>query len=610
MKNFALRLSTPYWQLGDFLLARAVLSVPVAVAALALALVMRRPPAWWLAGAAIAMALSNLPLRLWATRLRRQLVVWPAALLDLAFALFLVHATGGVWGAATLFLIWPVLAVVLLCGPGSGYLMASIAGVLYAGLALLEQRVLPPLDLPATYDLSLRTEWGSVGMTALALLLLAFVLGLLTSGISLTRTRLAEALDVERNRLSAQEEVNRRLVVLEETGAILSRLQDLEFLLPRALEKLTSYIGADAGFIILYPPDVLEGVLSARLGLDENGCRQLLAGELPVQVESIERATLSPSTPGFQSYLAAPLRLSDDYLGTVYLLSRPGRQLQRGAEELLDALGGQLAIAVRNVQFTQQLKAANEELLHVDQLKSDFLATMSHELRTPLTSVVGYTDMLLSGLAGDVSDKQKTLLRSVLNSSETLLNLINDLLDLTKIEAGKMDLSLEPVELKRVVAEVLSVVGPKAQEKGIRLSSFIPAGLPPLLADASKAEQILVNLVSNAVKFTPELGSVTIEGRPLPTGFVEIRVADTGIGIAREDFARIFERFSQVDNTSTRSQGGTGLGLAITRDLIELHGGTITVQSQVGKGSVFIFTIPQALTSRSPGPSEHEGRGR
>ncbi len=318
----------------------------------------------------------------------------------------------------------------------------------------------------------------------------------------------------------------------------------------------------------------------------------------------------SPSTPGFQSYLAAPLRLSDDYLGTVYLLSRPGRQLQRGAEELLDALGGQLAIAVRNVQFTQQLKAANEELLHVDQLKSDFLATMSHELRTPLTSVVGYTDMLLSGLAGDVSDKQKTLLRSVLNSSETLLNLINDLLDLTKIEAGKMDLSLEPVELKRVVAEVLSVVGPKAQEKGIRLSSFIPAGLPPLLADASKAEQILVNLVSNAVKFTPELGSVTIEGRPLPTGFVEIRVADTGIGIAREDFARIFERFSQVDNTSTRSQGGTGLGLAITRDLIELHGGTITVQSQVGKGSVFIFTIPQALTSRSPGPSEHEGRGR
>lgn len=609
MKKFELKPTTPYRQVGDFLVARTILATAVVVAAVVLALILSHPWAWWLAGTAVFLDLTNIPLWLWAGRIRQPIAIWPAALVDLAFTLFLAHITGGMWSAVALFLAWPVLAAALLCGPGSGYLMASIAAGLYTGLALLERKTLPPIDLLATFGFSLQTGWGAVGATALALLLFAFVLGLLTSGISSTRIRLTEVLQVERDRLAAQEEANRRLVVLEETGAILSRLQDLEFLLPRALEKLTSYVGADAGFIILYPPDVLEGVLSAHLGLDESDCRRLLAKELPTQVDNIERAALGPTTLDYQSYLAAPLCLGDDYLGTVYLLSRPSRQLQRGVEELLHALGGQLAIAVRNVQFTQQLKAANEELLHVDQLKSDFLATMSHELRTPLTSIVGYTDMLLSGLAGSISDKQKALLRSVLNSSETLLNLINDLLDLTKIEAGKMDLALEPVELRRVVAEVLNVMGPRAQEKRIRMSSFIPTPLPPLLADASKIEQILVNLVSNAVKFTPELGSITIEGRPLPTGVVEVRIKDTGIGIAPEDLARVFERFSQMDNTSTRSQGGTGLGLAITKDLIELHGGTITVQSQVGQGSVFIFTIPQALADRDPSRTKRIERG-
>ncbi|NLG67424.1 MAG: hypothetical protein GX536_06900 [Actinobacteria bacterium] len=164
-----------------------------------------------------------------------------------------------------------------------------------------------------------------------------------------------------------------------------------------------------------------------------------------------------------------------------------------------------------------------------------------------------------------------------------------------------MDLSLEPVDLKAVVGDVLSVVGPKAREKNIKVSSLLPGALPPLLADASRLEQVLMNLVTNAVKFTPEFGSVTIEGRPLSTGFVEVRVSDTGIGIRPEDFDRIFERFSQIDNTSTRAQGGTGLGLAITRDLIHLHGGTITVQSQAGKGSVFVFTIPHILGPHGTG---------
>lgn len=614
MKKFAPKPLTPHSLLRDFVATRTVLAVPLAAAAIAFALAARRPVGWLLAGAAAVLALSNLPFALWPRRMRPVAALWSTCLLDLAFVGLVVHATGGIGSGAVPLVFWPVVAAALLLGPRAALLVTLLA-VLELGIVVLLQTgaltpsAFAPADLLAPWGLSIASGWGWLVAAAIALLVVCWTLVMLSSGLVASNARLQETLQTERSRLALQEETNRRLVVLEETGTILSRLQDLEVLLPRALQKLAGCVRAEAGFIVLYPPDVLEGVVAARLGLDENACRALLAGELPVQVEAIERSTWSKPSLGFQGHLAAPLRLGDEYLGTVFLLSRPGQQFQRGAKDLLHALGGQLAIAVRNVQFTQQLKAANEELLHVDRLKSDFLATMSHELRTPLTSVVGYTDMLLSGLAGEVSDKQKSLLRSVLNSSETLLNLINDILDLTKVEAGKMDLSLEPVDLRSVVGTAINLIGPKARERGIKVSSFIPGNLPPLLADPSRLEQIIVNLLSNAVKFTPELGSVTIEGRPLPTGFVEVRVSDTGIGIAPENLGRIFERFSQVDNTSTRSQGGTGLGLAITRDLIELHGGTITVQSQLGKGSVFIFTIPQALAARDAGAPERKGRG-
>jgi signal transduction histidine kinase len=220
---------------------------------------------------------------------------------------------------------------------------------------------------------------------------------------------------------------------------------------------------------------------------------------------------------------------------------------------------------------------------------------MSHELRTPLTSIIGYSDMLLSGMTGEVSDRQRGFIRSILNSGENLLNLINDILDLTKIEAGKLELNLEPTDLRSVLAQVLTVLKPRAKEKRIKVSTFLPANLPPLQADPAKLGQILSNLLTNAVKYTLEGGSVGIEARTVENGSVEIRVTDTGIGIDPEDQERIFERFTQVDGSGTRSQGGTGLGLAITKDLIELHGGAIRVQSQPGAGSSFIFTMPQAV---------------
>jgi signal transduction histidine kinase len=232
------------------------------------------------------------------------------------------------------------------------------------------------------------------------------------------------------------------------------------------------------------------------------------------------------------------------------------------------------------------------------------MATMSHELRTPLTSVIGYSDMLLSGVTGELNEKQGQFVESILKNGEHLLNLINDVLDLTKIEAGKLELNLEPVDLRSALLGVLPIVKPRAADKRIKISTFLPTDLPPVQADAAKLNQVLLNLLTNAIKYTHESGNVSVEARPKEE-LVEIWVSDTGIGITQEDIDRIFHRFTQVDSSASRSQGGTGLGLAITKELVELHGGEIKVVSKLGKGSSFVFTLPI-----SQEPADHLAAGK
>jgi signal transduction histidine kinase len=302
---------------------------------------------------------------------------------------------------------------------------------------------------------------------------------------------------------------------------------------------------------------------------------------------------------GFHDLLVTPLRVKDGPLGLVCLLTREGQAIDSEKLPTLASLCNQLAVAVKNIQFTEELRRANENLTHLDELKSDFLATMSHELRTPLTSIIGYSDMILSGMTGELNEKQASFVESILKNGETLLNLINDILDLTKIEAGRLELNIEPIDLRAALLSVLPVVKPRATDKRIKISTFLPTDLPLVAADAAKFGQILLNLLTNAVKYTHENGSVSVEARP-QGDMVEIWVTDTGIGIAKEDIERIFQRFTQIDSSASRSQGGTGLGLAITKELVELHGGQIRVQSKLGKGSSFIFTMP--ISTQQPDP--------
>ncbi|RPI28911.1 MAG: sensor histidine kinase, partial [Actinomycetota bacterium] len=286
-------------------------------------------------------------------------------------------------------------------------------------------------------------------------------------------------------------------------------------------------------------------------------------------------------------------------LGLVCLLFKRGEPADDDAVRMLQSQCSLVAVVLRNIRDTEELARKNRELTHLDELKSDFMATMSHELRTPLTSIIGYSDMLLSGMTGELNEKQQGFIQSILTGGETLLNLINDILDLTKIEAGRLELNFEAVDLRAALLNVLPVVKPRAQDKRIRISTFLPTELPPVWADPAKLNQVLLNLLTNGIKYTHENGSVSVEAR-LAGDLVEIWVNDTGIGISSEDIDRVFQRFTQIDSSATRTQGGTGLGLAIARELVELHGGTMRVQSKLGKGSSFIFTVPISQTPTDP----------
>ncbi|HET7730868.1 MAG TPA: ATP-binding protein, partial [Usitatibacter sp.] len=231
-----------------------------------------------------------------------------------------------------------------------------------------------------------------------------------------------------------------------------------------------------------------------------------------------------------------------------------------------------------------QLEAANRH-------KSEFLANMSHELRTPLNAIIGFSDVMISGMAGPLAEKQKEFIGDIRDSGKHLLALINDILDLSKIEAGRMELERARFDLQAAIANAMTLVRGRAERHGIRLESDIGPGVEHFDGDERKFKQIVLNLLTNAVKFTPEGGTVTMGAQRVNGAYV-FSVRDTGVGIAPEDHQRIFEEFRQVGSDGDRKAEGTGLGLALTRRLVELHGGSIGVESAPGKGSTFTFTLP------------------
>ena len=294
---------------------------------------------------------------------------------------------------------------------------------------------------------------------------------------------------------------------------------------------------------------------------------------------------------GHKALLGVPLVSEDEVIGVLGVTSKTPGEFAPEIVRLLSTFATQSALAIQNARLFHEVEDKSRLLEAASRHKSEFLANMSHELRTPLNAILGFSEVLAERMFGEVNEKQAEYLQDILSSGRHLLSLINDILDLSKVEAGRLELELGPFHLPTALDNALTLVRERATRHGIRLTQTVDERVGDIVADERKVKQILLNLLSNAVKFTPEGGRVGLTATAAE-GVITIAVSDTGIGIAPEDQAAIFEEFRQVGREDARKQEGTGLGLTLAKKFVELHGGRIWVRSQVGEGSTFSFTLP------------------
>jgi signal transduction histidine kinase/HAMP domain-containing protein len=300
-----------------------------------------------------------------------------------------------------------------------------------------------------------------------------------------------------------------------------------------------------------------------------------------------------------------PMLIGKKLIGALDVQSTQVNAFSPDVAELLKTLANQIAVAVRNAQLYEKQKEIAKHLAEVDRLKTQFLANMSHELRTPLNSIIGFSRVILKGIDGPINETQTQDLENIYNSGQHLLGLVNDILDISKINAGQVELSFAPVDCGALIESVMATAHALIKDKPILLDAKITQDLPKIMGDSTRIRQVLLNLLSNAAKFTEE-GHIVVRAQPVEAihprsgriePFVQVSVSDTGIGIAPEDMRKLFEPFSQVDDSLTRKTGGSGLGLSISRHLVELHGGRIWAESRPGVGSTFTFTLPVGQSS-------------
>jgi signal transduction histidine kinase len=403
-----------------------------------------------------------------------------------------------------------------------------------------------------------------------------------------------------------------QLTALGEVGRAVSSSLDLETVLTTIVSRAVQLTGVDGGVVFEYDEAAEEFELRASTGqqaLDQlrrrarfrkgEGVvgRTAIAHE-PVQVADITRAETyvgrlreSLIEAGVRALLAIPMLREGHLIGSLVVNRTTPGDFPPETVDLLRAFATQSALAIQNARLFREIADKSAQLEAASRHKSEFLANMSHELRTPLNAVIGFSEVLLQRMFGALNDKQDEYLKDIYASGQHLLSLINDILDLSKIEAGRMELASAPFHLPTALDNAVTLVKERAGRHGIALQLDIDPRLGEVVGDERKVKQVLLNLLSNAVKFTPEGGRISLKAG-WKDGLVEIAVTDTGIGIAPEDQAAIFEEFRQVGSDETRKQEGTGLGLTLAKKFVELHGGRIWVESEPGRGSTFTFTLP------------------
>ena len=408
-----------------------------------------------------------------------------------------------------------------------------------------------------------------------------------------------------------------QLTALGEVGQAVSSTLELETVLQTVVSRAVQITGLDAGAIYEYderaeefrlqaaenmPQDVIENIRTAPTRKGDGALGRTAITLDPTQVpdilddsyQSIRKELLIRA--GYRALLAVPLLREDHLLGGLVVNRKTPGAFAPEIVELLKTFATQSALAIQNARLFREIAEKGRQLEAASRHKSDFLASMSHELRTPLNAILGFNEMILGEIYGEVPASMKEPLEDIQASGKHLLRLINNVLDLAKIEAGRMELSLADYSVQDTVESVRATLRPLAAEKGLDFVAVVPADLPLAFGDSGRITQCLMNLAGNSLKFT-KAGKVEIAVQSRGDLLV-YRVADTGIGIPPDKLDSVFLEFKQTDATIASEYGGTGLGLSISRKFVEMHGGRIWVESELGKGSTFIFEIPLRAAPR------------
>lgn len=498
-----------------------------------------------------------------------------------------------------------------------------------------------------------RPEWGHPPLLA-GLLALAVYAVKIAQRFTFLRERLLEAR-------------NQELQALHRIGGTVRSASPLEAVVDQVLTGILDGLSFTTCLLMLYdrehrrivcyPPrhhpavtkaEALLGIrlcdISLPIEQEENAVFQQLArkqvifrshlSELLVGAEPVIAPTLiqqAQTALNIRKVIVIPLVAEEEVLGALIGFS-PEAFIGGRVVQTLEAFANQGALVLQTTMLIEALRAKNRELEEANRVKSEFLATMSHELRTPLTAIIGFSELLLEGVMGDLSDEQQESLREVLNNGANLLALINNLLDLAKMESGRFALVEERFDLRHMLDRTVRTLGSLVTRKKLHLVSDLPVDMPPITADERRLQQVTLNLLGNAIKFTPEGGTIRLTAAYVPTldtwsgvawkghvtdrapfaaGCFVVQVSDTGIGIPKNHLHAIFDMFRQVDSSVTRSYEGTGLGLALAKQLVELHHGVIWAESEEHAGATFICLFPvappappavQPPASPTPGP--------
>jgi signal transduction histidine kinase len=430
-------------------------------------------------------------------------------------------------------------------------------------------------------------------------------------------TTFADQAVIAINNVGLFEEVqarNRDLTALGEVGRAVSSTLDLETVLSTIVAKAVQLSGTEAGVIYVY--DELEQAfhLRATYGLNEeliaaiqeqhvgtsDAIRQATRSGKPQQIADVRDEPPSPvreiaMRAGYRARLIVPLIDADKVVGALVVRRKQSGEFSKSTVELLQTFASQSVIAIQNARLFHEIEDKSRQLAIASQHKSQFVASMSHELRTPLAAMLGYAELLQEGIYGALPDKSTPILTRIQSNGKHLLSLINTVLDISKIEAGQFKLNLAEYALGNVVETVRVATESLAAGKTLAFKTDVARDLPQGLGDEQRLTQVLLNLVGNAIKFT-DAGEVRITVAAA-NGHFALAVSDTGPGIPSEEQVRIFEKFHQVDASSTRTKGGTGLGLAIVKQIVEMHGGRIWVESTLGQGSTFHMELPVRATA-------------